>query len=100
MLLEMLWIYSAGAIISSLYQCLKYIVIGTLISVKAEEMLSMIRNMKIIFIEVKNYKDGNLYAFKMANTEWVLENIVIRRPIISKATRMAAKCFLKHKIPF
>jgi hypothetical protein len=33
------------------------------------------------------------------NTEWVPENTVVRKPELSEATKMAAKSFLKHKIP-
>jgi len=38
------WIHAAGAVASSLHQCLKYIVSGMLITVKAEETVSMIKN--------------------------------------------------------
>jgi len=34
------------------------------------------------------------------NIEWFLENIVLRKPKISKAAMMATNCFLKHGIPF
>jgi hypothetical protein len=65
-----------------------------------EETLSMIRNVSIPYIEAEDCKDVNLHAFKIGNTKWVLENTVLRRPIISDTVRMIAKCFLKHRLPF
>jgi len=100
MLLGRPWIHASGAVISSLHQCLKYIINGTLVKVKAEETLSMIRNVSVPYIEAEDCKDGNLHAFEIVNTEWVPENTVLRRPIISDTARMIAKCFLKHGLPF
>ncbi|XP_061965260.1 uncharacterized protein LOC133689413 [Populus nigra] len=100
MLLGRPWIHASGAVTSSLHQCLKYIINGTLVKVKAEETLSMIRNVSVPYIEAEDCKDGNLHAFEIVNTEWVPENMVLRRPIISDTSRMIAKCFLKHGLPF
>ncbi|KAJ6884344.1 hypothetical protein NC652_031366 [Populus alba x Populus x berolinensis] len=100
MLLGRPWIHAAGAVTSSLHQCLKYIINGTLVKVKAEETLSMIRNVSVPYIEAEDCKDGNLHAFEVVNTEWVPENTVLRRPMISDTARMIAKCFLKHGLPF
>ncbi|XP_073264252.1 uncharacterized protein [Populus alba] len=100
MLLGRPWIHSAGAVTSSLHQCLKYIANGVLVTVKAEETISMVRNVAVPFIEAEDCKDGNLHAFEVVNTEWVPENTVVRKPEISEATKMAAKSFLKHKILF
>jgi len=44
MLLGRLWIHAAGAVTSSLHQCLKYIMNGMLVIVKAEETVYMIKN--------------------------------------------------------
>ncbi|XP_034906448.2 uncharacterized protein [Populus alba] len=100
MLLGRPWIHSAGAVTSSLHQCLKYIANGVLVTVKAEETISMVRNVAVPFIEAEDCRDGNLHAFEIVNTEWVPENTVLRKPEISEATKMAAKIFLKNKIPF
>jgi len=100
MLLGRPWIHFAGAVASSLHQCLKYIANSVLVTVKAEETISMVRNVAVPFIEAEDCRDGNLHAFKVVNTEWVPENIVVRKPEISEAIKMAAKSFLKHKIPF
>ncbi|XP_073263760.1 uncharacterized protein [Populus alba] len=62
-----------GSVTSSLHQCLKYIANGVLVTVKAEETISM---------------------------SGCPENTVVRKPEISEATKMAAKSFLKNKIPF
>jgi hypothetical protein len=37
--------------------------------VKAEEDLSMVRNLLIPYIEYEESKDGNLHAFEVVNTE-------------------------------
>jgi hypothetical protein len=71
-----------------------------LVTVEAEETVSMIKNVAIPFIEAEDYKDNNIHAFKIVNTDWVLENTVLRRPRISEAARMAAQCFLERGIPF
>jgi hypothetical protein len=100
MLLGRPWIHAAGAVTSSLHQCLKYIMNKMLVSVKAEETVSMVKNVAIPFIEMKDCKDENLHAFEIVNTEWVPESTVLRKPRISEAARMAAKCFLERGIPF
>ena len=79
---------------------MKYIANGVLVTVKAEETISTVRNVAVPFIEAEDCRDGNLHAFEVVNTEWVPENTVVRKPEISEATRMVAKSFLKYKIPF
>ena len=51
MLLGRPWIHTARAMASSLHQCLKYIANGMLIIVKAEETISMIKNVVVPFIK-------------------------------------------------
>ena len=99
MLLGRPWIHAAGAVTSSLHQCLKYIANGVLVTVKAEEAISMMKNVAVPFIEAEDCVDGNLHAFEVVNTEWVPENTIRRKPGISEATKMAARNLLKHKIP-
>jgi hypothetical protein len=70
------------------------------VKVKAEDTLSMIRNVLVPYIKAEDCKDGNLHAFEIVNTKWVPENTVLRRPIISDTTKMIPKCFLKHGLPF
>ncbi|XP_073259781.1 uncharacterized protein [Populus alba] len=100
MLLGRPWIHTAGAVTSSLHQCLKYIMNGMLVTVKAEETVSMIKNVAIPFIEAEDCKDNNIHAFEIVNTDWVPENTVLRRPRISEAARMVAQCLLERGIPF
>jgi len=104
MLLGRPWIHATGAVTSLLNQCLKYIMNGMLATVKAEETVSMIKkkkkNMAIPFIKTEDCKHENVHAFKIVNTDCVPENTVLRRPRISEAARMAAKCFLECEIPF
>jgi len=85
MLLGRPWIHAVGAITSSLHQCLRYIMNGMLVTVKAEETLSMIKNVAVPFIEVKDCKDEYSHAFEIVNTDWVHENTVLRMPRISEA---------------
>jgi len=90
MLLGRPWIYAAGAVTSSLHQCFKYIINGMLVYVKAKETISMIKNVTIPFIEAEDYKDKNVHALEIMNTDLVPDNTVMRRP----------KCFLEREIPF
>jgi hypothetical protein len=53
---------------SSLHQCLNYIVNGTLVTIKAKEILAMVQNMIVPYIESKGNKDGSLHAFEIVNT--------------------------------
>ena len=69
MLLGRPWIHAAGAVISSPHQCLKYISNGVLVTVKAEETISMVKNVAVPFIEADDCVDGNLHAFEVVNTE-------------------------------
>ena len=59
MLLGRPWIHAAGAVASSLHQCLKYIMNGMLVTVKAEETVSMIKNVAVPFIEADDCKCCN-----------------------------------------
>ena len=99
MLLGRPWIHAAGAVASSLHQCLKYVMNGMLVTVKAEEAISMIKNAAVPFIEAEDCQDNNIHAFEIVNTDWVPENTMLRRPRISEAARMASICFLEHGIP-
>jgi hypothetical protein len=100
MLLGRPWIHAAGAVASSLHQCLKHIMNGMLVTVKAEETVSMIKNVAVPFIEADDCKNNNIQAFEIVNTDWVPENTVLRRPRISEAARMSTQCFLERGIPF
>jgi len=69
MLLGRPWIHFTKVVASSLHQCLKYITNGVLVTVKAEEIISMVRNVAVPFIEAEDCRDGNLHAFEVVNTE-------------------------------
>jgi len=71
-----------------------------LVTVKAEEILTMVQNVTIPYIEVEGNKDGNLHAFEIVNTDWVPKNSVLRKLVISEARRMTTKYFLRHRLPF
>jgi len=68
MLLGRPWIHTAGVVTSSLHQCLIYIMNEILVTVKAEEIISMIKNVAIPFIEMKDCKDKNIHAFEIVST--------------------------------
>jgi hypothetical protein len=82
MLLGRPWIHVVGAVTSLLHQCLKYIMNGMLVTIKAEEIVSMVKNMAIPFIEAEDCKDENLHAFEIVNTEWVPKSTVLKKPRI------------------
>jgi hypothetical protein len=86
-------IHTAGAMASSLHQCLKYMMNRIMIIVKTEEIISIIRNMAIPFIEVEDCRDGNIHAFEIMNVKWVPKGAALRKPRISKATRMVPNDF-------
>jgi hypothetical protein len=90
MLLGRPWIHATGAVTSSLHQCLKYIMNGMLVTVKAKETISMIKNVVVPFIEAEDCNDEYSHAFEIVNIDWVPENTVIRMPRISGAARRAA----------
>jgi hypothetical protein len=69
MILGRPWIHAAGIVASSLYQSLKYIMNGTLVTLKVEETLEIIQNVVVPYIEAKWCKDGNIHAFEIVNTK-------------------------------
>lgn len=56
--------------------------------------------MAIPCIEAEGSKNGNLYSFETSNINWVPENMMLRNLVISEATRMAFKYFLRHRLSF
>jgi len=60
----------------------------------------MIRNVSVFSIKVEESEDGNLHTFEVINAELVPKNMVQRKPKIYKAVKMAARCFLKHRMSF
>jgi hypothetical protein len=76
------WIHAAGTLAFSLHQCLKYIMNEMLITVKAEEIVSMIRNVAIPFIGAENCRDKNIHAFEIVNAKWIPEGATLRKPRI------------------
>lgn len=99
-LLRRPWIHIVKTLNLLLHQCLKYIMNDMLVTIKAEEIIFMVKNMVVPFIEARDYKDRDIHAFKIINIKWVLENIVLRRPMVLEEMKMITKCFLKHGIPF
>lgn len=73
-----------------LHQRVNFIINGSLITM-TKETLSMINNMVVSYVETKDNANENLHVFKVVNVEWVLKNTMIRKPKISKASKMAAK---------
>jgi hypothetical protein len=44
---------------------LKYIANGVLVTIKAEETISMVRNVAVPFIEAENCRDGNFMHLRL-----------------------------------
>jgi hypothetical protein len=42
---------------------------GIPVTVKAEEIVSMIRNVVVPFIKVEDYRDENIHTFEIMNVE-------------------------------
>ena len=99
-LLKRSWIHTVGVVTSPLHQRLKYIMNRKLVNVKAKETVYTVRNMVVPFIKAEDYKDGNIHALKIMNTDWVPKNTMLRRPKTSETTRMVFKCFLECGVPF
>ena len=55
-----------------------------MVIVKTEETLAMVQNVAVPYIKAQKSKDENLHDFKIVNTEWVPENMVLGKPVISK----------------
>jgi hypothetical protein len=71
-----------------------------LVIIKAENALSLMKNVLIPYIKIYESIYGNLNSFKVVNTMWVLENTMRRKLKISKVVKIAIRCFLKHRLPF
>jgi hypothetical protein len=41
------------------------------VTVKAEEVLTTVRNVSVPYVEAEESQDGNLHAFEVVNVEWV-----------------------------
>jgi hypothetical protein len=54
-----------------------------LITVKVKEIVFMIKNVVVPFIEVEDCKDENIHAFEIVNVEWVPEGTVLRKLKVS-----------------
>jgi len=59
------WIHATSAMTSSLHKCLMYILNGILVKVMAEEALTMVQNMVVLYKEVEGRKYRILYVLKL-----------------------------------
>ena len=89
-----------AGVVTSLHQCLKYIMNEMLVIVKVKEIVSMIKNTSVLSIKVEDCRDKNIHTFEIMNIEWVSQVTVLRRLKILEVARMTTNCFLKHEIPF
>jgi hypothetical protein len=90
MLLGRPWIYATRVVVSPLHQRVNFIINGSLITM-IKETLSMIKNVVVSYVETKDNANRNLHVFKVVHVEWVLKNTMIRKPKISKASKIVAK---------
>jgi len=82
-LLGRLLIHMVKVVAFLLYQCLKYIMNKLLITIKVEEIVFMIMNVIVPFIETEDCKDKNIHAFEIVNAKWVPEGTVLRKLKVS-----------------
>jgi len=94
------WIHMARVVAFSLHQCLKYTMKRMLINVKDEKTVFMIKNVVVLFIEVEDCRDKNIYSFKIMNAKWVSKGAMLRKLKVFETVKMAANCFLKHGVSF
>ncbi|XP_017629306.1 uncharacterized protein LOC108472325 [Gossypium arboreum] len=91
-LLERPWIHSAGAVLSSLHQKLKFITEGRLVTINAEEdiIASVTSNASYLGTDDETIE----YSFRLlefVNATFVVEGNKIPTPRISKTTRMGLR---------
>lgn len=60
-----------AGVVTSLHQCLKYIMNEMLVIVKVKEIVSMIKNTSVLSIKVEDCRDKNIHTFEIMNIEWV-----------------------------
>jgi len=53
MLLESSWIHTIGVVASSLDQRIKFIINGKLVTVMSEEVMTIMKNVAVLYIEAK-----------------------------------------------
>jgi hypothetical protein len=82
MLLGRPWIHAAGAVPSSLHQCVKYVKDGVLITIKAEEALILAKHASIPYIEAAETLESSFQTFEIVNAEWIEEGT----PLIKEPT--------------
>jgi hypothetical protein len=73
---------------------------GMLITIKAEETISMIKNVVVPFIKAEHCRDKNIHTFEIMNAQWVSKGTMLIRMKIVEVTMMDVNSFKKHKIPF
>ena len=99
-LLGRLWTHVAETMASSLHQCLKYIANRMSITVKAEETVSMIKNVVVPFIKAEDCKDKNIHAFEVVNAEWILKGANIEEAKDPRSCKNSCQMFLSKCNPF
>ncbi|PKI75183.1 hypothetical protein CRG98_004407 [Punica granatum] len=91
LLLERLWIHSAGAVPSSLHQRLKFIVEEKLITVKGEEDYAIYKETAIPYISIGYDENLPFHSFETISVIRDYEEVVP-----SRADRMIGKVLLRH----
>lgn len=72
------WTQSSEDVASSLHQRLKYIANGRLVTVKAKETITMMRNVVKPYIKTEVVKDKDLHAFEIVNVDLISEHTIKR----------------------
>jgi len=93
------WTQSSEDVASSLHQRLKYIANGRLVTVKAKETITMMRNVVKPYIKTEVVKDKDLHAFEIVNVDLISEHTIKRWPELSYVVKMDAKYMIEFDIP-
>lgn len=69
-----------------------------LVTIKAEDTISTIRNIVVPFIEAKDYGNENIHTLEIMNVKRVPERTILRRLKILEVRKMTINLFFTHKI--
>ena len=86
------WLHTAGAVPSSLHQKMKLIIGNQLVTILAEEPVSIYHDQAIPYIDGYASEEASFYSFKFVT---IIHRVAAVEPRLSKAGIMVAKEFIK-----
>jgi hypothetical protein len=86
------WLHTAGAIPSSLHQKMKLIIGNQLVTILAEEPISVYHDQAVPYIDGYAFEEASFHSFEFVI---VIHRVAAVRPKLSKVGIMVAKEFVK-----